>query len=46
VFHGQSIMDGSTASPAEAARPQGGPQHETTGEKPGDRKGEPEVKVP
>jgi cytoskeletal protein CcmA (bactofilin family) len=38
VFHGQSIMDGS--SPAEGARPQGGQR--TTEEK----RDEPEVKVP
>jgi cytoskeletal protein CcmA (bactofilin family) len=38
IFHGQSIMDGS--SPAESARPQGAPQ--ATEEK----RDEPEVKVP
>jgi cytoskeletal protein CcmA (bactofilin family) len=38
VFHGQSIMDGS--SPAEGARPQGG-QQETE-----EKRDEPEVKVP
>ena len=38
VFHGQSIMDGS--SPAEAARPQGGQQ------KSEEQRDEPEVKVP
>ena len=38
IFHGQSIMDGS--SPAESARPQGAPQATE------DKRDEPEVKVP
>jgi cytoskeletal protein CcmA (bactofilin family) len=39
VFHGQSIMDGTSAAP-QAATPQ------RTEERAGDRRGEPEVKVP
>jgi len=39
IFHGQSIMDGS--SPAEAARGQGAPQQKTE-----EKRDEPEVKVP
>jgi cytoskeletal protein CcmA (bactofilin family) len=41
VFHGQSIMDGSTSPPqAQAAAPQ------KPEERPGEKRGEPEVKVP
>jgi cytoskeletal protein CcmA (bactofilin family) len=47
VFHGQSIMDGSSST--EAARPQGGTSAKAPGNAPGnaeEKRGEPEVKVP
>jgi cytoskeletal protein CcmA (bactofilin family) len=43
VFHGQSIMDGSTGVPGEA-RPQGAPQQKSE-ERPGEKRDEPEVRV-
>jgi cytoskeletal protein CcmA (bactofilin family) len=43
VFHGQSIMDGSTGVPAEA-RQQGAPQQKSE-ERPGEKRDEPEVRV-
>ncbi len=42
VFHGQSIMDGSTG---EGARPQGAAQPKAE-DRTGEKRGEPEVKVP